>query len=806
MHASWFPGHPNGSRAAAYVAVATLALACSDSGGGGAADAGEVEVPGDPPPVSGDPGPGASAEVDPFIGTDDAETPSAVPNGQFGATFPGAALPFGLVQLSPDTTVTAPHGYHYGDSEILGFSATHLSGAGCSALRDAPLFPSVEPPTPGDVQSAAFSHDDEVASPGFYEVLLDSGILVDLTATQRTGLARFTFPQGPRGYVTLLSGHRDALSQSFTTGFDAKVAGPDLITGSQTNGLFCFTEPSSRTYFAIRFDRAFDASGLFDDEAMLPGADEVTGNPTGAFVEFDTSERRVVHAKVGISFVSVDGALANLDAESPGWDFDAVHRSAVDAWDSYLGRVEIEGGSDADRTGFYTALYHSLLQPAVFQDVDGRYIGFDDEVHVASDGETRRAHFSGWDVYRSWIQLISVVAPAEASDLVRSLIGAAAEGGALPKWSLANHETGAMVGDPADPTIASAWAFGARDFDPRAALDAMLIGGLDPSANNGGVPSRPGLAEYLTLGYVPDELESDFRGIPNTLAWGTAATTLEYAIADFSIARMAEAAGDMETRDSMLARGLNWRNVFDPGLTARGFTGYPQPRFRDDVGGAPSFDRVGESTTDGFVEGNAAQYTFMVPHDVRGLGEALGGDATAIARLDDLLSELNAGVDRPHFYMGNEPQFGTPWLYAFYGAAAQTQAVVRRITRELYTSTPGGLPGNEDLGATSSWLVWAMLGLYPAIPGVGGFVVGSPLFPRATVTLASGAQIVIEAEGAGPDAAYVQSLTVDGVATTRAWLDWSELEDGATLRFVLGDTPNESFGAGPDDRPPSMYP
>ncbi len=756
--------------------------------------------------MSVDPGAGPASEVDPFIGTGDAESSAAVLNGTTGATFPGAALPFGLVQLSPDTPFTKPHGYHYDETEIIGFSATHLSGAGCSALRDAPLFPSLEPPTPGLTQSVGFSHADELASPGFYQVLLDTGILVDLTATLRTGLARFTYPKGPRGFVTLLSGYRDLLSQIFMTDFDAKIAGPDLVTGSKTNSQFCVTPPTARTFFAIRFDRAFEAFGLFNNEGALPNTDEVSGKASGAFLEFDTSQRRVVQAKIGVSFVSVEGALANLDHESPDWDFDAMHQAAVDEWNRYLGRVELEGGSTADRTGFYTALYHSFLQPAAFQDVDGRFIGFDDEIHSVSAGETRRANFSGWDVYRSWIQLVSVLAPKEASELVRSLIASAAEGGALPKWSLANHETGSMVGDPADPTIANAWAFGARDFDPRAAVDAMLIGALDPAANNGGVPTRPGLPDYLARGYVPDELESKLRGVPNTLAWGTAATTMEYAIADFSIGRMAEFAGDTVTRDAMHARGRNWQNVFDSGLVARGFTGYPQPRFRADVAGAPAFDRVGESTQDGFVEGNATQYTFMVPHDAPGLSSALGGDAVTVARLDDLFSELNAGVDSPHFYMGNEPQFGTPWLYTFFGAAPKTQAVVRRIARELFTATPSGLPGNDDLGATSSWLVWAMLGLYPAIPGVGGFVVGSPLFPRATITLASGAQIVIHADGASPDAPYVQSLSVDGAPTTRAWLDWSQIEHGAELRFVLGATPNPGFGAGPLDRPPVMYP
>jgi predicted alpha-1,2-mannosidase len=745
----------------------------------------DVATAHDPPPVSVAPPAGPAASVDPFIGTGDANVAQAVINGQGGSTFPGAAMPFGMVQWSPDTPQAAPPGYYYPDTSITAFSLTHLNGAGCPAERDFPIMPFAEKPDFSSPWQVGFSHADEHASPGFYEVKLTSGIVVDLTATARTGLARFTFPDGSDPYIALSGGPANEVLDILD--FDAHIdPGAQLVTGSR-NERFCILGSPYRVYFALRFDRAFADSGTVTQGDASAGAVDAKGQDAGVYFHFSTDDTHVVHMKVGLSYVSVEGAKAALDAENPGWDFDAVHAAAVAKWNDYLGRVAIEGGSPEEQRMFYTALYHSFLQPGVVSDVDGTFVGFDHQTH-RDTAHPRYAGFSGWDVYRSWIQLVSVLAPKEASDFVRSLVASGQECGVLPQWSIANTSPNTMVGDPADPTIAAAWAFGARDFDAAAALALMEKGATDATARCDGNLARPGLADYVARGFCPVDASDGPRG--------PTSTTLEYAVADFAIASFAKTAlGDDATWKAYSARSQSWRNVFDTSMR------YVQPRHRNDVGGQPSFQSTPPESDDGFVEGNPAQYTFFVPHDFPGLITDLGGDAAAIARLDALFGELNAGLGRPGFYMGNEPGFSTPWAYVFAGAPHRTQAVVRRLLRETFAPTPSGLPGNDDLGAMSSWQAWAMLGLYPAIPGDGVLVVGSPTFPKATVTLGSGAKLVLAATGASPDAPYVQNATIGGQPLGRAYLRWDELANGADLEFTVGASPNESWAS--TDRPPS---
>jgi predicted alpha-1,2-mannosidase len=777
-----------GSRLAACGALILAASACSSSSP-------TPSAPHDPAPVSTSVGStGPASLVDVFVGTDDAKSDSPVTNGAGGSTFPGASLPFGMVQLSPDTPNAHPSGYKYSDTSVNDFSLTHLNGAGCSAEHDFPILPMTGPPDPANAMSASFSHDKEIASPGFYEVTLGSGIQVDLTATARTGFLRFTFPKGADEYVTLASAStRDLV---ISGGFDAAIQDGGLVTGSHTSDLFCFSDSSYKLYFAARFDRAIAESGSWQDGKLSAGSSQVSANNGGLYFRFDDPDRRVVQMKIGLSYVSADAALANLNAENPGWDFDAIHKQAVETWNDYLGRIAIEGGARTQQKGFYTALYHVLLQPEVFGDVDGSFMGFDAKVH-SDPGYVRYSNFSGWDIYRSWIQLASVIAPKETSDMMHTLVDAAGECGALPKWPLANRDTGEMVGDPADAILANAYAFGARNFDAKAALKAMLNGATDPKASCDGHVERPDLSEYLALHYCPIDGAYSFNG-PTSV-------TLEYASADFAVAELAGALGDTASKQTYLARGRWWQSVFDPTMTANGFTGYVEPRKKTDTNGQPSFEEEDVANTNGFVEGNSTQYTFMVPQDAYGMAAALGGDETTAARLDALFTQLNAGTSEPNFYMGNEPEFGTPWLYPFVGAASKTQSVVRRIVDSVFSVTPGGLPGNEDLGATSSWLVWAELGLYPAVPGVGGFVVGSPLFPKATITLGNGKTLVITASGAADDAPYVRSLAVNGKPTAKSWIEWSQVSGGGTIAFQLGKQPNTAFGQAAADRPPNAY-
>jgi predicted alpha-1,2-mannosidase len=323
-------------------------------------------------------------------------------------------------------------------------------------------------------------------------------------------------------------------------------------------------------------------------------------------------------------------------------------------------------------------------------------------------------------------------------------------------------------------------------------------GATDPASACGAFAERQGLADYLALHYCPFDAPDAPDGPP--------ATTLEYALDDFAIAQLAGALGDTATQATFLARGQYWKNVFDPAAQGNGFTGYMMPRLTQDQGGVPAFLAIPVAADGDFVEGNAAQYTFVVPHDVPGLITALGGDAAAVARLDSLFTQLNAGVSAPYCYIGNEPSFGPPWAYPFAGAPWRTQDVVRRILTTAFAPTPSGLPGNDDLGAMSAWQAWAMLGMYPAIPGVGGLVLGSPTFSKATITLAGGKTLVITADGAAADAPYVQSLAVNGKPSTSTWVAWESVAGGGALAFTLGTKPSTSFGAGAGDRPPAFYP
>jgi hypothetical protein len=444
-----------------------------------------------------------------------------------------------------------------------------------------------------------------------------------------------------------------------------------------------------------------------------------------------------------------------------------MRAAARDAWDRQLGRIRVDGGTDAQKRIFYTALYHTMVVPNTFSDADGRYMGFDDQVHQ-THGWTQYANFSGWDVYRSWFPLMSLAAPDVANDFAQSLVVDGEQGGALPKWSPLNDESAVMVGDPGAASVASAYAFGARGFDTASALRLMLRSALQPGTKSNDYVIRPGLKNYLDRGFIP-------LGDPDG-PWGPPSTTLEYGSADYAIASFAHALGDQAHAKQLEEHSQNWQNLFNPG------TGYIQPR-NDDGSFATPFD-PGAGTN--YVEGNAAQYTWLVPHNAAGLIAALGGEGAAGKRLDDYFTKLNAGPNQPYAFMGNEPSFNDAWLYNWVGQPWKTQAIARRTTVELFRDEPGGLVGNDDLGASSGWHVWGAMGLYPVIPGVGGFAVGSPLFQKITITMPSGRPLVITGDGAAADHPYVQSLALNGRKTERTWLTWNELRNGGSLDFALG--------------------
>jgi predicted alpha-1,2-mannosidase len=717
------------------------------------------------------------ALVNPMIGTEG--------NGH---TFPGADLPFGMVQFSPVSVGTGAGGYEYSESRLRGFSLTRMSGAGCTNYGDVPLMPTTQPPGSSPASDAAaftdaFSHRDEIAQPGSYQVRLSSGISVALSVTTRTGLGVFSYPSTATRGTLLINPSAAANPQAATI----RVRGRNEVVGSATSAAFagaCGHPPGSYTvYFALAFDRPFDRFGTWSGSRLVPGGRERAGSDVGAFVSFDTREARSVRVKVGLSFVSTDNALGNLAAEGTSWSFATVRARARAQWKQLLQRIRVTGGSQADRVVFYTALYHSLLHPNVFSDANGQYIGGDGQVHTA-DGYTRYTNFSEWDTYRSEMPLLALLAPQQTSDMLRSLLAAGQETGQLPKWPVANAETGLMVGDPSDSIIADAYAFGARGFDASLALHEMLLGAGAPLSNQtppanlaNGYVERPALGAYLSRGYIP----------------GAASTTLEYAIADFAISQLASALGDQADYETFLARSGSWKQLFNPQ------TGFIEPRLAN--GSFPStFD---PASTSGFVEGNGAQYTLMVPQDMSELLAGIGPVSSTVQRLDQFFAQLNAGPDAPHAWLGNEPSFSAPYAYLWLGAPSHTEAVVRQALSSLFTPQPNGLPGNDDLGAMSSWYVWNALGLYPVIPGVPGLAIVSPLFPSATIMLANGATLQIRAANAVGADPYVQALELNGASYDASWLPLAQVAGGATLDFTLGAGPSD-WATGPASAPPSF--
>jgi len=749
--------------------------------------------------------------VDPFIGT----------SGGIN-DFPGADAPFGMIQWSPDTTSRPPGGgYEYTDHRITGFSLTHLSGPGRAAFGDVPILPYVGPLTvttsPSQI-SQPFRHRDEAASPGYYRVQLGppgSPVTTALTVTQRAGLGRFTYPQSAQSHLLFNLGTFNPGSRSPGVGGSATgtvnssvaISGDEEVKGWVESGRFANSNGLYTLYFDVMFDRPFSSFGTWFSNRLQPASRNCSGSACGAYVTFDTRNKREIVARVGISFVSTAAARANARTEIPSWNFGRVRAEAYSAWQRLLGRVAVEGGSRDDKRVFYTALYHSLLHPNVFSDDDGRYIGFDRKIHHVAPGHAEYANISGWDIYRSQAQLVAWLDPRVGSDIARSVLADFRETGQLPRWSLANTETYEMVGDPADAILADLWAFGARDFNAHQALTAMIKEATVPGS------IRPGLDYYERWHYLPKDGSYGCCEIPPRSLdyWGSAAYTLEYATEDAALALMASEIGDTAGYRTFIARAQNWQYLFDPSL------GLIRPRLLNRAMEAP-FDPA--EFDDGFVEGNAYQYSSMVPFALRSLISLEGGPKLFVGRLDALLAvfrRLNGPVAHPSVFlhslfvdvpdfawMGNEPSLDIPWEYDFAGAAYRTQMVVRRIAESVYTTAIDGLPGNDDLGEMSSWEVWADLGLYPETPGSSSLALSSPHFTKEVIHLRAGRALTILAPNASSRRYYIQAMSVGGRAWNKAYLPSWAIQKGAKVSIVLGDRANKVWAAGSASSPPSF--
>ncbi|MGW4755625.1 GH92 family glycosyl hydrolase [Streptomyces chartreusis] len=776
-----------------------------------------LAAPAAPPDLVQDP----TTYVDPLIGTR---------NG--GNVFPGAVTPFGMLSFSPENTrgdatrTAAPGGYHYDATRIRGFSLTHMSGTGCAGgSGDIPFFPyagevtsSPASDTTDAVYASDFSHSDESAEPGRYRVRLASGVLADLTATARTGSARFTFPADKPASLLVRSANSEVGSTDSTVRIDPAKR---TISGSVTSGNFCgYLDPEGqRSYYTVhftaRFDRAFKTTGTWKDDRLSPGSTEasggtggfgsggrpVAGKGAGGYVEFAPGTGPV-NVKVGISYVSQAGAEANLAAENPpNRSFDTVADAARRAWRERLSAIRVGGGTDAERATFYTALYHALLHPNVISDVDRRYRGSDNQVHVVGKGHRAQyGTFSGWDVYRSQVQLLTLLDPRVGSDIAQSLYELAQQnGGVWDRWLHGASGTHVMNGDPSSIALAGIRAFGGTDFDLRGALRSLVKAATVPTDKDlspAGKPvlsvgQRPSLDKYLKHHYMPS--------VSN--AWGGAAETLEMSGADFALSQLAAEAGQKDTAKTFADRSQWWQNNFNIAATEDG--GYIANRKADGswvTGFTPA-------TGNGFVEGTAAQYTWMVQHDPAGLFAAMGGRAAAERRLDTFFHDADggwaftgSGGDKSE--MDNEPSINVPYLYAYAGAPYKTQETVRAAVRALWSTEPGGIPGNDDLGAMSSWYVFSALGMYPQVPSRAELVLASPLFPRIEIDRPGGGDISVRAQGAAADAPYVHSLAVNGRSSERSWLPASFVRDGGRLDYTLSASPDPAWGA--SEAPPSF--
>lgn len=671
-----------------------------------------------------------------------------------GYTFPGAMYPFGMTQFTP--TFFHPN---------KGFVINQMSGAGCEQMGNLPLLPLAGPlkGSPNDMLGFEPGFKVKNAVAGFYEVMDNDGINSALTVTPRTGMGKFDFPSGlDTGTFIIGTGlNATSMKEAFV-----KITNPSGFEGFADGGSFCGADVSYRVYFVAEFDTKAVETGTWNGNSIKKKSNQENQPGTGVYFTFDTRGGKSIQYKVGISYVSMANARENLKAENPGWNFQKTKGAAVSAWNKQLKKIEAEGGSDDRTTQFYTHLYHAMAHPNIFNDTNGEYVGGDNNVHIAK-GFNYYTAFSNWDTYRTQTQLISMLAPKEASDMMKSLLLFAEQsGGSFPRWVLNSTETGIMQGDPSAAIVAVAYSFGARDFDKEKALKIMRKGAEDPLAKSQGQLTRPFLKQYLDKGYM------------------NASMMLEYTTADFAISQFAKQAfGNKAIYERYLKRAQNWKNLYNR-----------ETRWLNSRNENGSWKRYDED----WREASYKNYFWMIPYNLRGLIDTIGGKGVAEKRLDDFFRRLDASYSQEWFAAGNEPSFQTPWIYNWTNSPYKTQTLVKRIIQEQYSSANSGLPGNDDLGAMGAWYVFANVGLYPMIPGVAGFSVNSPSFTSVKIHLNKGTLVI---QGGDERLDYITSLYLNGKVLKGTWIAWDELKNGGKLMFKLSDQPNKTWGT--DFAPPS---
>jgi predicted alpha-1,2-mannosidase len=700
-----------------------------------------------------------------------------------GNTFPGADVPFGMVQWSPDVPGGgAGGGYDINATSLMGFGLTHVSGPGCGAAGDVPILPTTGALPSGDPNSVTtpLSHQGEVAQAGYYSLNSNQPNTINsqFTATEHSSMAQFTYPKTTSAGVLI----KLMDSQNGDDADTGQVVGNNEVMGSDTSGNFCGEtnnggQPQLYTvYFDIVFSQAFTASHVITNSGQT--------DPAAVFLTFNTTSNPVIEAKVGISYVSTANAKLNWQTDNPAWNFDSVRSAAQASWNSLLGRIKVSGGSAAQTQEFYSLLYKDFLQPNVTSDVNGQFMGSDLKVHTVATGQQNQyGMYSGWDTYHSLSQLQAMLDPVPASDMAQSQLNYYAENGLLQQWGYLNLDNYVMVGDPSQSIIADIYAFGGRSFNTSEALTDMLAQAT--TVND----VRPGEAMEQKYGYLPQDAS---YGCCNF--HGTVATLLEDDNADMALSFFAAALGDQKDSSMLEQRANNWANLFDPSdglLNARTENG----QFVSGI--TPAMNDSAELY---YVEGDPYEYLWDVPNDYAGLFAALGGDAKVVPALKTYLSQPNGyGM---YAELSNEFDMGEQFALDYAGDPAGTQQVVNNIRNTMYLPGPSGLDNNDDLGAGSSQFIWEMLGMYPENPGSDTLVFASPGFPHAQITLPSGHTIVINAPGASPSDYYVQSLDLNSHPYQQLSVPFSTLAAGATLSYRLGTHPS-TWGSAPQDTPPS---
>ena len=710
--------------------------------------------------------------IDPFIGT-----------GFHGHTYPGATVPFGAVQLSPDTRAgnwDACAGYHYDDSTITGFSHTHLSGTGCIDLGDLLIRPttqSIDLSKKTICTPTVFRHEDEKAEAGYYAVLLhEEGIRAELTATAHTGVHRYTFPK--ESTPTVIVDLKHSLDNEHIYESSLQVVNPHEITGMRnTRGW----SDNQRIYFVIQCSQPFEKATLVSNQKALEGK-EAEGTDLQALLKFKDRTSEPIVMKVGLSIVSVENARENLQAEVEGFDFDAVKQAAYHTWNDAVSAIKVEGGTEEQKTNFYTALYHSMVVPNVVSDVNGQYRRHDQTIGQLPQGAVQYSTFSLWDTFRAWNPMMTLIDTTLVTNMIHSFLHIYDASGELPLWPLSAGETGTMIGYHSASVIADAYMKGIRGFDAEKALEALVVS----SEKN-----QKGADYYISKGFIPSNIKKE-----------SISCLLEFAYDDWCIAQLAQALGKQEIYDTYIRRSQQYLNVFD------GATRFFRPKRMDGNWETPfNPNEVGRAYT----EATAWQYRFFVPHDVNGMVQLFGGKEAFTSALDDIF-HTDAQVDGDlvditgligQYAHGNEPSHHIAYLYNYIGQPWKTQAMTRRLLDEMYAPTPEGIVGNEDCGQMSAWYILSSLGLYAVCPGSNEFTFTTPLFEKATLQLANGKTLTITANHPEKNL-YIDKVELNGKEIETNFVTYEQLMGGGELHFSLTDQPNRKRGVTADAAPYSF--